>query len=419
MPKLSYFSSRRRVLLGGIGLLAAPSIVHAQSANGVALIIGNSKYKWEASLPNAKRDATDIAQQFEALGLKTELLIDASRESMVQALNRLKAAASGARLAVFYFAGHGVDWDKKDYLVPVDSDLSDPNTVGSLLETRIVRDSLWGASNRMAIFDNCRNNPADGWRQTEAQRRAAASGAATTFNETKGSVLALYSTAPGNIALDGPAGQNSPFAAALLRQLKTPQVSFLSLVTGIRREILIATKGKQLVFDRTLADYTFPQMNQKARGAQLAPAPTHDGYRVVEIPKAYEFAQKNAMPLPSGLIVIQQDQGSTASHKVGSFKTELKNRYGITPALVVVLSSAESGTASVIHCVARGFNGKPAWRFFQGAASGNKIKLLSRVQESETFVLEWQSDNRGTFSSEPSAVSQQSILVSHAMTRLD
>ena len=58
------------VLLGGIGLLAAPSIVHAQSANGVALIIGNSKYKWEASLPNAKRDATDIAQQFEALGLK-------------------------------------------------------------------------------------------------------------------------------------------------------------------------------------------------------------------------------------------------------------------------------------------------------------------------------------------------------------
>ena len=65
-------------------MLAAPAIVQAQGQTGVALVIGNSKYKWEASLPNAKRDATDVAKAFQALGLKTELVQDIGRDAMFE-----------------------------------------------------------------------------------------------------------------------------------------------------------------------------------------------------------------------------------------------------------------------------------------------------------------------------------------------
>jgi Caspase domain len=70
----------RRTLLAGAGILLAPSAVLAQGkSNGVALVIGNSKYHWEAQLPNVRRDAPDMARSFQALGLKTELIQDAGR----------------------------------------------------------------------------------------------------------------------------------------------------------------------------------------------------------------------------------------------------------------------------------------------------------------------------------------------------
>src|SRR6185503_15784269 len=148
----------------GATLLGAPA-VHAQgptagvakgSGDGVALVIGNSKYKWEASLPNVRRDAPDVAKRFQALGLKTELLQDAGREAMGAALDKFAAAARGANLAAFYFAGHGVSWEKETYLVPVSADLGNPNAVQGLLAVRAVRDALKGAGHRLMVFDSCR-----------------------------------------------------------------------------------------------------------------------------------------------------------------------------------------------------------------------------------------------------------------------
>src|SRR5271155_5579195 len=84
----------RRTLLAGAGsALAAPTIVRAQGlSNGVALVIGNSKYQWEASLPNVQRDAPDVAKRFQSLGLGTELLQNARRETMRQAIEKFAAA---------------------------------------------------------------------------------------------------------------------------------------------------------------------------------------------------------------------------------------------------------------------------------------------------------------------------------------
>src|SRR5471030_73035 len=164
-----YGIGRRGLIAAAGGLLAAPAIVRAQGANGVALVIGNSKYKWEASLPNVKRDAPDVAKRFQALGLKTELLQDLGREAMQQAIAKFGEASRGARLAAFYFAGHGVTWDKQTYVVPVDADLGDPKSVQTLIMVPSINAAMNEAANRLLVFDSCRNNPADGWRQREAK----------------------------------------------------------------------------------------------------------------------------------------------------------------------------------------------------------------------------------------------------------
>jgi uncharacterized caspase-like protein len=160
---------RRALLAGAGGVLAAPAIVRAQGqASGVALVIGNSKYHWEASLPNVRRDVPEIAKRFQALGLKTELLQDAGRDGLQRAVDAFAASSRGANLAAFYYAGHGATWGKDTFLVPVDADLRDPSAVKTLTSVRALRKGMDEASHRLLAFDNCRNNPADGWRQQEA-----------------------------------------------------------------------------------------------------------------------------------------------------------------------------------------------------------------------------------------------------------
>src|SRR5476651_1914259 len=185
VSQMGHGIGRRGVLAGAAGLLATPAVVRAQGQSaGVALVIGNSKYRWEASLPNVKRDAPDVAKRFQALGLKTELLQDAGQDAMRAAVDIFAAASRGANLAAFYFAGHGASWDKDTYLVPVDADLGNPSTVQSLLRVRSISDATKEAQHRLLVFDSCRNNPADGWRQ-----RAAAAGSIVTKNELAATAL--------------------------------------------------------------------------------------------------------------------------------------------------------------------------------------------------------------------------------------
>src|SRR5471030_3125040 len=91
-----YGIGRRGLIAAAGGLLAAPAILHAQGQNGVALVVGNSKYRWEASLPNVKRDAPDVAKRFQALGLKTELLQDANHDAMRAVVDKFASASRGA-----------------------------------------------------------------------------------------------------------------------------------------------------------------------------------------------------------------------------------------------------------------------------------------------------------------------------------
>jgi hypothetical protein len=385
---------RRALIAATGGLLAAPSIVWAQSQNGVALVIGNSKYQWEDSLPNVRRDAPDVAKRFQELGLKTDLLQDVGGNAMRAAIDKFKAAAGGANMAAFYFAGHGASWVKDTYLVPVDTDLSSPSVVQTLVPVPTVLAAMRTANHRLLVFDNCRNNPADGWRQTESERAGAGFNAdrqRAAAADADANALTLYSTAPGRVALDGPPGGNSPFAAALLRQLGVTSIDLQALAARLRRDLLIATEGRQVVWDRSTYQQPF-QLSGSARSSAPA-APSNDPSRIIEIKNAYAFARDNGLPLPDGLIAYRPAANSPHSRMVGAFEFTAQTPIGPHPYLFIVVSVDDQGTAQLILAVQN--DAGRLWRFATGSVSGNRLTFVPNYGR-PSFIVDWSNANSGS-----------------------
>jgi Caspase domain len=388
---------RRHVLAGVGGLLAAPAILRAQGqGGGVALVIGNSKYDWEASLPNVKRDAPDIANAFTAMGLKTELVQDAGRAAMSAAIEKFKAAAAGANLAAFYFAGHGAQWNNEAFLAPVDADLGVPRTDG-LVSTSLVRAAARAARYKLRVYDNCRNNPADGWRQKQAvdASRVGASGQAA-FARNNANSLELYSTAPGRAALDGPPGQNSPFAAALLRALGGDSVDLHSMAAKLRRDVEISTRGRQVVVDYSSLRGPVALKGTARGGPRPAGA---DGAVILELPQAYAFAEANGCLLPQGLVAVRQAGGADNQKKVGSYKY----RFGKDVEIMILLSAdaADEPEFLISGPVGTGF-----WRLIKGRFNKDRLEGKQKDQpDAPYYSFTWKSANGGTLDvSRPDAV---------------
>ena len=354
--------------------LAAPFVTRAQSGtSGVALVIGNAQYRWEAQLPNVRRDAPDVAKRFEQLGLRTELIQNATHETMRQAIDRFAASARGAGLAAFYYAGHGAQWEKSSYLVPVDADLSTPRVVKTLPAVATVAAAVQGARAGLMVFDSCRNNPADGWRQDWAMLQALAGRAPV---DAPANTLMLYSTAPGRVALDGPPGQNSPFAAALLRQLARPSVDLQALPAGLRRDLLVATEGRQVLFDQNMLTQAVLLQGPAGTAPPLQGA---DAVRIVEIANAYGYASSKDLVMPPGIVACRPRGNAGVAAKVGAYEYAVG---GVRGGNVMVILSAEDPQAVELLMASRQ-NGRPFWRFTRGTLSGD--------------TLEWTSANRYTF----------------------
>lgn len=385
--------ARRTLLKGMGGLVASPAVVRAQGqANSVALVVGNSNYAWEASLPNVQRDAPDVAAALQALGVKTDLRENLGGTALRQALEKFRESARSANFAAFYYAGHGVIWAKETYIVPVDSDLSDPGAVKNLLRVSSIADVTNGATHRMFVFDSCRNNPADGWRQVDAEQGAAISvdrqrAAAAVF----GNVLTMFSTAPGHVALDGPPGQNSPFAAALLRQLGTGAVDLRELSERMRRDLIITTRGRQVLFD--FNSYAQPFVLGKS-GVSSSVARAEAGTpQIVELVTAYAYARANDIPLPTGLVALRSTGNGRESPMVGAFKFEVKGDGRLYPEILVVLSVQVDGSANAI--LAGKTPKSRYWRFINGKVSGSRLEFLPRAGAAR-YTFDWRDANSGS-----------------------
>jgi formylglycine-generating enzyme required for sulfatase activity len=219
-------------------------IIPGHSQTRVALVIGNSSYKNVPALPNPANDAADIATSLERMGFTVRRVVNGTSENMRIALRDFVPQARRSEIAVIFFAGHGMEVGGENWLVPVDAELNED--IAAEQEAIALRSLLpvVGSASKLGliILDACRNNPFATRMQRSLPMRAVGRGLARV--EPAGSVLVAYAAKDGTTANDG-VGRNSPFTAALLRNIETPGLEVNYLFRNVREAVLSATNRQQ------------------------------------------------------------------------------------------------------------------------------------------------------------------------------
>jgi hypothetical protein len=227
--------------------LAAAPVLAGQR---IALVIGNGTYTATSALPNAANDAADMAATLEALGFEVFAGIDLSRLDSLRLIDSFTKALGPEDTALFYFAGHGLQIGSENYLMPVDAEPGDEIglTNSSIKLQSVLRAMELRADSRIVILDACRNNP---FLLESAARSSSGGGAARGLSKIEagvGSYIA-FSTQPGNVALDG-RGRNSPFTAALLRNIRTAE-DIHAVMRAVRAEVVQGSNGTQIPWENS------------------------------------------------------------------------------------------------------------------------------------------------------------------------
>ena len=171
-----------RSLVVAVVVLVAPAVVFADGR--VALVVGNSTYAHIGRLPNPENDAADMSAVLRRLGFEVTTELDADRVELTEALRAFTRRSAGADVSLVFYAGHGIEMDGVNYLVPVDARLE--RDVDVRFETVTVDDllvSTTGAALRLVILDACRNNPLARSMQRTAASRTVSGGSFADLNE--------------------------------------------------------------------------------------------------------------------------------------------------------------------------------------------------------------------------------------------
>jgi tetratricopeptide (TPR) repeat protein len=231
----------------------APTPV-AASGRQIALVIGNGAYSHAGALANPANDARSVAKAMRDIGFQVTEAIDLNRTGMDRTIRDFLMKASGARTAVLFYAGHGMQIDGRNYLVPVDTRFISRELLGTaLLDLDTILAGLDDQiRTNIVILDACRDNPLAKTASAGAAGRsvAAAGGLAAPTGVGKGAAagagtLIAFATAPGQIALDGE-GANSPFSTALVRHMPTPGLEVQQMLTRVRADVVSSTRSKQV-----------------------------------------------------------------------------------------------------------------------------------------------------------------------------
>jgi tetratricopeptide (TPR) repeat protein len=229
--------------------LPAPVIMN-KFARRVALVIGNSDYKFANKLPNPVNDAEDIAALLRRLKFDVVEGKNLDRRGMDDVIRQFGRKLEGADLAVFFYAGHGLQVGGKNYLVPIDAKLERPADLAlDALEVSTVLDQMEAERRVNLIFlDACRDNPlARSLARSLGTRSTSVGQGLASIQSAVGTMIA-YATQPNNVALDGD-GRNSPFTTALLKHITAPGLDIGLIMRRVRADVIHATRDKQVPWD--------------------------------------------------------------------------------------------------------------------------------------------------------------------------
>lgn len=229
-------------LIFAMGLACGP----AHADRRVALVIGNSAYKSAPKLGNPVNDATLVGGMFKKAGFDSvDVRLDLSASEMRRMLREFAGRSRDAEMAVIYYAGHGIELDGNNYLIPTDATLE---TDGDVLDETIpVERALFAVEPakqlRLIILDACRDNPFAKTMKRTLASRAVGRGLAKVEPTSPNTMIAFAAKA-GSTASDGDS-RNSPFAAALVEHLPKPGLDLRKAFGFVRDDVLKATSYKQ------------------------------------------------------------------------------------------------------------------------------------------------------------------------------
>lgn len=226
--------------------------VDARAEKRVALVIGNSAYKYAPRLENPANDADDMAEKLKGLGFDVIRGHDLDYNSARSTIRDFATRLDGADIALFYYAGHGLQVNGENYLAPIDARLSSAVDLDfEMVPINLVMSAMERAAKvNLFFFDACRDNPlVDNLARSMGTRSGSVGRGLAKLGTGIGSLIA-FATQPGNVALDGK-GRNSPFTAALLRHLGTPGQDVTRDLIKVRRDVLAETNGRQVPWDNS------------------------------------------------------------------------------------------------------------------------------------------------------------------------
>lgn len=245
----------------------------------VALLIGNNNYP-AAPLRNAVNDARDLGEALKQLGFTTILSENATRQEMINAIREFGTRLEGAEAALFFYAGHAMQFKDRNYLIPTDAEMkSEDDVTFSSVEVSQVFDRMERARTRFnfIVLDACRDNP------FASSFKASSSGLAQIGNAPSGTLVA-YATAPGSVAADG-FGRNGVYTKNILAQIKVPDLPVEIMFKRVREGVERDTRKLQTPWDVSSlkGDFVFnSESGIKAATLPAASGPSSDAQLAIE-----------------------------------------------------------------------------------------------------------------------------------------
>ena len=246
------FTKRLALALLGVAGLVLSASAQAPLDIRVALVIGNSAYANANPLANPANDAKAMGDTLRGLGFTVIELRDGQKAQMAEAIARVGAALKGKQgVGMLYYAGHGLQLDWRNYMVPVDANLTKASEVpAQTIDVNSVIDTFKAAGNRMniVVLDACRDNPFAG----------TASGKGLAQVDAPPGTILAYATAPGNVADDGDdKSGNGLYTQFLLQELKKPTAKIEDVFKRVRFQVRQKSQGRQIPWESTSLEDDF------------------------------------------------------------------------------------------------------------------------------------------------------------------
>ncbi len=213
----------------------------------VALVLGNSAYQHTTALPNPKNDADRVSAKLKELGFTVIVGLDGGKMDMERSIREFVRELPDSEAALFFYAGHAMQVNGNNYLIPVDAKLEDSTAIDfeTIQLSSILQFVDQPGRVSIALLDACRDNPLSRrFARSVGATRSAFIGRGLASPSTSGNLLIGFATAPGEVALDGD-GDNSPFTTALLKHIGTPELEIEAMLKRVRSDVFAATDRRQ------------------------------------------------------------------------------------------------------------------------------------------------------------------------------